>query len=103
MTVFLHQVALAAPLFSLVFFGYALMRLTRWPVSISHGLTRFVFSVALPATLFRLLCDFSKLPPVDARLLLAFFGGCLIVFGIGRVIAWKVFALVGGARGVSAT
>ena len=49
MTVFLHQVALAAPLFLLVFIGYALMRLTRWPVSISHALTRFVFSAALPA------------------------------------------------------
>ena len=102
MTVFLHQVALAAPLFSLVFVGYALMRLTRWPTSISHGLTRFVFSVALPATLFRLLCDFSKLPPVDARLLLAFFGGCLIVFCIGRLIAWKVFALDGVAQSVFA-
>ena len=102
MTVFLHQVALAAPLFLLVFIGYALMRLTRWPVSISHALTRFVFSVALPATLFRLLCDFSKLPPVDARLLIAFFGGCLIVFGIGRMIAWKVFALDGVAQSVFA-
>lgn len=102
MTTFFHHVALAAPLFSLVFVGYALMRLTRWPMAVSHGLTRFVFSVALPATLFRLLSDFSKLPPVDARLLIAFFGGCLIVFGIGRLIAWKVFALDGVAQSVFA-
>jgi len=102
MTTFFHHVALAAPLFSLVFVGYALMRLTKWPVVVSDSLTRFVFSVALPATLFRLLSDFSNLPPVDARLLFAFFGGCLIVFGIGRLIAWKVFALDGVSQSVFA-
>ena len=102
MTTFFHHVALAAPLFSLVFVGYALMRLTKWPVVVSDSLTRFVFSVALPATLFRLLSDFSKLPPVDARLLIAFFGGCLIVFVIGRLIAWKVFALDGVSQSVFA-
>lgn len=102
MTTFFHHVALAAPLFSLVFVGYALMRLTKWPVVVSDSLTRFVFSVALPATLFRLLSDFSNLPPVDARLLIAFFGGCLIVFGIGRLIAWKVFALDGVSQSVFA-
>ena len=102
MTTFFHHVALAAPLFSLVFVGYALMRLTKWPVVVSDSLTRFVFSVALPATLFRLLSDFSSLPPVDARLLIAFFGGCLIVFGIGRMIAWKVFALDGVSQSVFA-
>ena len=102
MTTFFHHVALAAPLFSLVFVGYALMRLTKWPVVVSDSLTRFVFSVALPATLFRLLSDFSNLPPVDARLLIAFFGGCLIVFGIGRMIAWKVFALDGVSQSVFA-
>ena len=102
MNVFIHHVALAAPLFSLVFVGYALMRLTKWPLVVSHSLTRFVFSVALPATLFRLLSDFSKLPPVDARLLIAFFGGCLIVFVIGRLIAWKVFALDGVSQSVFA-
>ena len=102
MTTFFHHVALAAPLFSLVFVGYALMRLTKWPVVVSDSLTRFVFSVALPATLFRLLSDFSSLPPVDARLLIAFFGGCLIVFGIGRLIAWKVFALDGVSQSVFA-
>lgn len=58
--------------------------------------------MALPAHAVHLLCDFSKLPPVDARLLIAFFGGCLIVFGIGRMIAWKVFALDGVAQSVFA-
>ena len=93
---------LASPLFLLVFAGYALMRLLRLPTALSDYLTRFVFSVALPAMLFRLMSDFSQLPPVDARLLIAFFGSCLIVFAIGRVIAWKLFALDGVGQSVFA-
>ena len=95
MNAFLHYVALAAPLFSLVFVGYMLMRFSGWPPAMSESLAQFVFSVALPALLFRFLSDLSKLPPVDARLLIAFFGSCMIVFVLGRLIAWKMFALDG--------
>ena len=102
MNTLFQQIALAAPLFVLVFVGYGLMRFSGWPKSMSDNLTRFVFSVALPAMLFRLMSDFSKLPPVDARLLLAFFGGCLIVFAIGRLVAWKLFGLDGVAQSVFA-
>lgn len=102
MNAFLQQIALAAPLFILVFVGYGLMRFFKWPKSMSDNMTRFVFSVALPAMLFRLMSDFSKLPPVDARLLLAFFGGCLIVFIMGRLVAWKLFGLDGVAQSVFA-
>jgi len=102
MDTFLHHVAIAAPLFSLVVVGYVLMRISGWPLSMSAGLSQFVFSVALPAMLFRLMSDFSKLAPVDTRLLIAFFGGCLIVFFIGRIIAWKLFALDGVSQSVFA-
>jgi malonate transporter len=102
MDTFLHHLAIALPFFSLVFVGYALMRFSGWPVAMSDALTRFVFTVTLPALLFRLMCDFSKLPPVDARLLIAFFGSCLIVFVIGRLVAWKMFALDGTAQSVFA-
>lgn len=102
MNAFLQQVELAAPLFVLVFVGYGLMRLSGWPISMSENLTRFVFTAALPAMLFRLMSDFSKLPPVDARLLLAFFGGCLIVFALGRLAAWKIFGLDGVGQSVFA-
>lgn len=102
METFAHHVALAAPLFSLVLVGYLLMRFSGWSTSVSDSLAKFVFSVALPAMLFRLMCDSSKLPPVDARLLIAFFGGCLIVFVIGRLIAWKFFALDGVSQSVFA-
>jgi malonate transporter len=99
---FVYHVGLAAPLFVLVLAGYLLMRGCKWPQSMSENLSRFVFSVALPAMLFRMMSDFSKLPPVDARLLVAFFGGCLIVFVIGRLLAWRLFALDGVGQSVFA-
>ena len=45
------------------------MRWADWPEAVSDALTRFVFAIAIPALLFRLMSDFSRLPPVDARLL----------------------------------
>lgn len=102
MNTFVHHVELAAPLFVLVLVGYILMRGFGWPQAMSDNLSRFVFSVALPAMLFRMMSDFSQLPPVDARLLIAFFGGCLIVFMIGRLVAWQVFALDGVGQSVFA-
>ncbi|ATE59626.1 AEC family transporter [Thauera sinica] len=102
MSHFLHQLTLSAPLFLLVFAGYALVRIGGWTKAVSDALSRFVFSVAMPAMLFHLMSDFSKLPAVDARLLIAFFGSCLAVFCIGRLVAWKVFRLDGVSQSVFA-
>lgn len=99
---FTHHAALATPLFLLVLVGYGLMRFGKWPAEVADALTRFVFTVAMPALLFNLMSDFSKLPPVDARLLIAFFGGCLVTFVIGRLIAWKCFSLDGVGQSVFA-
>ena len=98
MATFLHHLSLASPLFVLVAIGYALMRWGKWPKSVADALTRFVFSVALPAMLFHLMSDLSRLPPVDVRLLVAFFGGCLVVFVIGRVVGHMLFRLDGVAQ-----
>ena len=97
-----HIVALTSPLFLLAGLGYALVRWFTWPKSISDALTRFVFAVAVPALLFRLMSDFARLPPVDARLLIAYFGGSVIVFGLGRVIALRMFRMDGAAQSVFA-
>ncbi len=102
MQTFEHIVALTAPLFILVLLGYGLTRWAAWPKPISDALTRFVFAVAIPALLFRLMSDFSRLPPVDARLLIAFFGGCFIVFLLGRLIAQRVFGMDGVSQSVFA-
>jgi len=99
---FARIVALTAPLFLLVLLGYALTRWGRWPKPVADALTRFVFSMAIPALLFRLMSDFSRLPPVDARLLLAYFGACFAVFLLGRLLAARVFRLDGVAQSVFA-
>jgi len=58
MHTFLSLIALTAPLFVLVLLGYLLTRWAKWPQPVSDALTRFVFSVAIPAFLFRLMSDF---------------------------------------------
>ncbi len=102
MHTFLSLIGLTAPLFVLVLLGYALTRWGKWPKPVADALTRFVFSVAIPAFLFRLMSDFWRLPPVDPRLLIAYFGACLIVFVLGRVIARRVFHMDGVAQSVFA-
>jgi hypothetical protein len=69
---------------------------------VADALTHFVFSVAIPALLFRLMSDFSRLPPVDARLLIAYFGACIVVFVLARFIAARFFRLDGVAQSVFA-
>ena len=102
MHTFLSLIGLTAPLFLLVLLGYALTRGAKWPKSVSDALTQFVFSVAIPAFLFRLMSDFWRLPPVDPKLLIAYFGACLIVFVLGRLIAQRVFRMDGVAQSVFA-
>jgi len=95
-----HLVALTAPLFLLVLVGYLLIRFARWDKAIGEALTKFVFAIAVPTLLFRLMSGFSRLPPVDARLLLAYFGGSLVVFGIARIAAHRLFRMDGAAQSV---
>jgi len=102
MHAFPHLLALTAPLFLLVLAGYLVMRGLRWPAAVSDALAQFVFSVAVPALLFRMMSGFSRLPPVDARLLLAYFGGCAIVFVAGRFAAFALFRMDGAAQSVFA-
>ncbi len=102
MSGFIYHFSLASPLFLLVLLGYALARSGRWPETVSEALGRFAYAVAMPAMLFRMMSDFSRMPAVDVRLLLAFFGGCLIVFVIGRLVAHSLFRLDGVAQSVFA-
>ena len=102
MSDFLQQLELAAPLFALVLVGTLLARVGRWTGTVSAALSKFVFAVAMPALLFRLMSGLAALPPVDARLLIAYFGGCLLVFVVGRVIARVAFRLDGVGQSVFA-
>lgn len=93
---------LSAPVFVTVFAGYAIARLPIWRPFLTQWASRAVFGVLLPALLFHKLCDFSKLPPVDSRLLLAFFGGCFVVFAVGRAVGAFAFHLDGVGQSVFA-
>lgn len=56
-------------------------------VGVRRADTVYVLSRAAGACCSTLMSDMSKLPPVDARLLIAFLAIALIVFAIGRVVA----------------
>ena len=102
MNSFFHQFSLAAPQFAIIALGFVLVRFARCPKKYSDLLTRFVFLGALPAMLFRLMSNLSHLPPVDSRLLLAYFGSCLIGFFVGRITSQHLFQIDGKAQSVFA-
>jgi len=88
-----HQISLSLPLFLLIIAGYGLGRFSGWPVSVNEGLNRFCFTVVLPCMLFNVMCKFYQTPPVDFRLLIAFFGSCFVVYALGRIVAKRLFNL----------
>ncbi len=102
MQTFFRLVDLTAPLFVLVAIGFALTRFGRWPMAAGDALTRFVFTVAIPVLLFRLMSEFARAPHVDARLLFAYFGACLAVYAIGRIVAALIFRMDGASQSVFA-
>ena len=102
MTIFGRTFVLSAPLFATVLVGYLVARLPFWRSKWTQVGNKFVFTIALPALLFRMMSDLTALPPVDARLLLAFFGGCFIVFVLGRWLGASVFHMDGVSQSVFA-
>ncbi len=102
MLAFSHILALTAPLFLLIALGYALCAWGGWSSVAGDALTRFVFSVALPVLLFRLMSGFSRMPSATPDVLVAYFGGCLFVFFVGRLVARHLFHMDGIAQSVFA-
>jgi predicted permease len=92
---------LSAPLFVIVLVGFLIAK-WRWRREWTELGSKLVFRVALPALLFHMMTGLSELPPVDARLLIAFFGGCFVVFAIGRFVSARVFRLDGVSQSVFA-
>lgn len=91
---------LSSPLYALVGAGYLVACLPWWRHTWTQRVSGFVFMVALPAMLFQMMSHQASLPPVDARVLIAYFGSCLIVFVIGRVVGAWLFKLDGTAQSV---
>jgi len=102
MSAFIQYFLLSAPLFAIVLAGYLVACMPFWKTSWTAIASKFVFNVALPAMLFHLMSDLSSMPPIKPGVLLAFFGGCFIVFAIGRIVAARFFKLDGVAQSVFA-
>ena len=84
MNSFLTMLQTSGPLFLLVAAGYFVMKVLRLPLWVSRVTTQVVFTVALPALLFSMMTGLRRLPTPDFRVLVAFFGACLLVFVLGR-------------------
>jgi malonate transporter and related proteins len=95
-----HFVRLSSPLYALVGAGFLVASSRFWRRDWSARASRAVFSVALPAMLFRMMSHQASLPPVDARVLIAYFGSCLVVFFIGRGAAAWLFRMNGVSQSV---
>jgi malonate transporter and related proteins len=102
MATFFAYFLLAAPLFAIVLAGYLLALWPKWPKTWTAWASKFVFAVALPAMLFHLMSGMGEMPPIKPGILVAFFGGCLIVFALGRVFAARTFKLDGTGQSVFA-
>lgn len=91
MNLFLHHIALCAPLFILVALGWAVMRIGLFSNDVAKSLGAFTFRFLMPTLLFKVLSRLSELPPVDWRTLIAFFGSCAVVYLGGRLIVRRAF------------
>ena len=91
MPLLLHHIALCAPLFLLVALGWASVKIGMFDAKVSSGLGRFTFKLLMPVLLFKLMSGFADMPPVDWRVLVAFFGSCAVVYLAGRFYYGRVF------------
>jgi malonate transporter and related proteins len=95
-----HFIRLSSPLYGLVGAGFVVASTRFWRRNWSGRASRVVFSVALPAMLFQMMSHQASLPPVDPRVLVAYFGSCLIVFFGGRAAAVWLFKMDGVSQSV---
>jgi malonate transporter len=100
MTVLWQFFKLSSPLYGLVAAGYLVACVPWWRPEWSHRISGLVFAIALPAMLFQMMSHQASLPATHDRVLIAYFGSCLIVFLIGRAAAAWLFRLDGAAQSV---
>lgn len=86
LNLFFYHLQLCLPLFLLVILGWGLIVGKYFDQSIIRTLSGFTFRFLMPALLFSLMSKLSELPPVDWRVLIAFFGSCIIIHCLGRFV-----------------
>jgi malonate transporter len=102
MSALLTLLGLSAPLFATVAAGYAVVRVARLSSVWSDRLGKLCFAVFVPALLFHLMSGMGGLAGADGRLLVAFFGGCFVVFGVARIFSARWLGLDGVGQSVFA-
>lgn len=83
---FLFHFELCLPLFLLVLIGWGLVKIRLFDKSTTSVLSSFTFRFLMPVLLFQLMSGLSEMPPVDWRVLIAFFGSCIVVYFLGRLL-----------------
>ena len=99
MQLFLYHLELCAPLFSLVFIGWGLAKIHFIPEAAQKALGSVTLKLLMPALLFKMLSHLSEMPPADWRVLIPFFGSCLLLFFLARGLYGKLFRC--GAAGTT--
>lgn len=92
LNLFFYHLQLCLPLFLLVIVGWALIKAKLFEQSVVRALSGFTFRFLMPALLFSLMSKLSEMPPMDWRVLIAFFGSCIIIYCFGRT-AGRFFGL----------
>lgn len=92
LNLFFYHLQLCLPLFLLVIVGWALIKAKLFEQSVVRALSGFTFRFLMPAMLFSLMSKLSEMPPMDWRVLIAFFGSCIIIYCLGRT-AGRFFGL----------
>ena len=92
LNLFFYHLQLCLPLFLLVIVGWALIKAKLFEQSVVRALSGFTFRFLMPALLFSLMSKLSEMPPMDWRVLIAFFGSCIIIYYLGRT-AGRFFGL----------
>ena len=99
---FADALGITAPLFALILLGFCLARFAKWPVAVGDALGRFVFGIAIPALLLNLTSDLARMPAIDWRVLIVYFGACLAIFALARLLVARTLSLDGVGASVFA-
>ncbi len=87
----LTTLSIVLPVFGLILCGYLIGHTRLLSADGIKGLTNFVFFVAMPALLFRSLATLQHPEHVEFGIVFAYFGPCLVVFGLAMAISRFVF------------
>lgn len=93
MHVFFHHLELCSPLFFMVLVGWGLVKIRVFDKAVSSALSKFVFRFLMPVMLFGLMSHISEMPPVDWRVLIAFFSACILMYLTGKYTGRFAFKL----------